>query len=64
MKAYYFRQFDFENYLIPENDIARFDELVESWSDGDYDRVDEFNDKFQQYKCEGELFDTRLFIES
>lgn len=68
MKAHYFRSWESEYYLVPEHDRPGFDTLTEridAMDDGDAKdgAYDEFNDKYQQYKCEGELFDTKLFIE-
>lgn len=69
MKAHYFREGDGEKFLVPEEHIQGFDGLIKKiesanqGSDKWYDLTDEFNDKYYQYKCEGELYDTKLFIE-
>ena len=70
MVAHFFREESFEKFLIPETVINDFDKLVEKMSNTSerskqwYKLTDEFNDKYWQYKCEGELYDTKLFIES
>ena len=66
MKAFYLRETDGEKFLIPEQQIKEFDKLVKKIESEDGDMLylleDEFSDKFWGYKCEGELYDTKLYI--
>jgi hypothetical protein len=65
MKQYYFRNFDGEYYLVPLNEVEAFDECVEACEDSETSEsaYDEFNDKFWQYKREGDFYSTILNIE-
>ncbi len=59
MKFGYIRQDeDSHNYLVPENEVQDFDRLtkeMENHEDTDewYDKVDEFNEKFAEYRING-----------
>jgi hypothetical protein len=69
MKAHYFRSWDGEYFLVPEEHEKGFDELTakldsERDQDKKEDLYEEFNDKYYEYKQEGDLYTTKLFIES
>lgn len=68
LTAHYFRQFEGENYLVPESAIEGFDKICnkidnESNDKKKYKLYDDFNEWYQNYKCEGELYNTKLFIQ-
>lgn len=68
LKTYYLRLVDYEIYLIPEGEISEFDSLVfnicaEMMAGEKYELEEKFNDKFYGYKCEGELYSTKLYKE-
>jgi hypothetical protein len=70
MIPHFLREWSYEKYLVPEENIKAFDALTEKidglkeYSDEWYTATDEFDDDFQQYKYEGELYDTKLFIQT
>lgn len=70
MKAHFLRRHDLENYLVPEEKVKGFDELTElidsteENSDKWYDLIDQFNEKYEQYRTEGELYSTKLYLKS
>lgn len=69
MKGHYFRWQDGDFYLIPSEMIDEFDSLTEEiedfkeGSDDWYDLTGKFNDKFRDFKMEGDLYDTELFLD-
>ena len=68
VKEVYLRVDDDGNwYLIPEIIVGVFDEELDFISkidyDGSPDAFDEFDDKFLQYKVEGELFDKIFYVD-
>jgi hypothetical protein len=36
-------------YIVPNEEVPKFRELVKKMSEGDYDVLDEFHDKFWKY---------------
>ncbi len=69
MKYGYLRQDeDSHNYLIPEDEIEAFDKLMAEISKtGDhtdewYDKIDEFNDRYQDYRVEGGLSSLKVVM--
>lgn len=67
MKAHYFRTLQGEYFLVPEEHIQGFDKLSEKLESGNIKEresaEDEFNDKYWQYKQEGDFYSTKLFVE-
>ena len=69
MKIGYFRKDEsLHEYIIPEDEIKRFDEIMfdleQNIFDEDYyDLCNEIDEKFGKYRVEGELYSKKIILE-
>lgn len=67
LKAYYLRNWEDETYLVPEEHAKAFDKLIEKIDNLNEGKTkdkayDKFNTEYQEYKQEGDLYSTKLYI--